>query len=51
MSIVSLTLLFFILITLSAIGVIAVLCVTRMTVIPSCLHVSCNSFNIILPVL
>ena len=48
---ISLTLLLFMCITLSAMGHIAVLCVTSITVILSLRQVSCKSFSIILPVL
>ena len=41
---------FLILITLSAMGVRAVLCVMTMTVMPFSLHISCKSFSMALPV-
>ena len=47
----SITLLFLRYITLSAMGAIAELCVTRTTVMPRSRQVSCSSFSIIFPVL
>ena len=41
---------FLIRITLSAIGVRAELWVITITVMPLCLHISCNSFNMAFPV-